>query len=633
MPRVRSPRVAAATVLALLFCLQCAVLTAAEDKKLYPACGGNELTATAKAQAESTLYTYYYSTERVALDCLAYEVTSLKGGQSDQTKDYCLIEHQTDYAYGLFLRATYSVDSYDNSFTRDFSIRDMMGGSLTGVMARMPGSSKFSIVFKNYGTHERCNLKIRALVSLVAVSENSSALVPTVVALEPRTVYTKDAPRTYLVLDHSISNTPKREDVVTLVDYTMGTCDKPGGDVITMDYTSTIPSSVHLPNNATDYSVHVTTLYHPNTYRVCYRSASTTTAVELAFLTAFSGNPAYYTIVSGQDREGRVTVGDEATIKFYGYDLDTRRGGDSAKFVWFTDECDSGPPAAGVPQASDLGPADNYGPNTTYALWTWTMKEAGAFKVCYWRKATGRWTEVPSMDDVGPGAATDDTTPAPVPDPTDPTTKEKCPKLTYDPQKPWKKYKSVQVTLATKDIPDTFFSSLSKMLCLPVNMFTVTHSRKTDKGYKNVYLTLNCDFSGNEGICDMTERLNFFAQLPATVLEEYGFTAVVGSTSMFAFDDDKVVFIEKRSSKVLVFCSLCVVAGGGLAVFAVSRYQERRHHFTQFGLEEDDIDDMYDFDAAPSPDAPGANTRDCYVPGAPPQPPARVQDAVIEIEE
>ncbi|KPI88456.1 putative Golgi/lysosome glycoprotein [Leptomonas seymouri] len=633
MARTRGALVAAATGLVILLCLQAVMAVADDSKKLYPACGGKEYTATAKSQEEATLYSYPYSHNGIALDCLAYEVTSLKGGQKDQKKDHCLIEHQTEYAYSLVLRATY-VGNDDERVTREFSIRDMTGGSLTEVTARMPQHSKYSIVFKNLGS-KKCNLQIRALVSLNTVqSVNASAAGPTVVAIEPRTVYTKDSPRTYLVLNHGSGSKPNRSDVVQLVDYTLSTCAKPVGDVITMDYTSTIPSSVHIPGDPSDYSVRTTVLHTPNTYRVCFRSADLSSALEIAVITVFSGNPSYYEVISGQDADGRVVVGNEATIKFYGYDLDTRQHGDAAKFVWFTEECDSGAPAAGVPLSEDLGPADNYGPRTTYSLWTWTLKEDGAFKVCYKRKAAGRWTEVPSIEDVGPGAASTSTTYAPIPDPTDPSTKEKCPKLTYDAQNPWEKYKSIQVSLATKDIPDNFFNTLSQILCLPVNMFTVTHSRKTKNGYKNVFLTLNCDATGNEGVCDTTERLNYFVRLSSEALHENGITAVVGSTSMFAFDDDKVVVIMKRSSTTLVFCALCVLAGGGMAVFAVSRYQERRHHFTQFGLEEEDIDDMYNFDGAPGSGAPIAAARNHYdVPGVPPPPPPRIQNAFIEIED
>jgi hypothetical protein len=635
MARVCVVAVTAVLALVLLVCLQATVAVAEEGKKLYPACGGFEHTTTTGSGREMQLFAYPYQSTGVTLDCLAYEVTSVRGGQKDRSKDYCLVEHQTDYAYSLVLRAVYTASNGSSVF-RDFSIRDMTGGSLTEMTVRMPQLSRFLIIFKNEGVSERCNLRIRALVSLLsAPALNSSEVAPTVVAIEPRTVYTKDSPRTYVVLDHGNGNTPNRNDVVTLVEYSTGTCANPSGDVVMMDYTSMIPSTVHTPGDVGSYSVRATTLYSPNTYRVCYRGAASSSSVEIAVITAFSGNPAYYEVISGEDAEGRVMVGGESTIKFYGYDLDTRAKGDAAKFVWFTDECETGVPAAGVPLTEDLGPADNYGPNTTYALWTWTMTKEGSFKVCYRRKATGKWTEVPSIDDVGPGTATDSTLPSEVPDPTDPATKEKCPKLSYDPKNPWKKFKSVQVTLTTKDIPDSFFKTLSQVLCLPANMFIVTHSRKTDRGYKNVFLTLNCDATGNENVCDTTERLNYFAQLSPTVLADHGISEVVGSTSMFAFDDDSVIVIVRRSSTALIFVGLCVLAGGGMAVFAVSRYQERRHHFTQFGLEEDDIDDMYDFGAPPGPDVPnGAAAGYHYnVAGAPPPPPARIRNAVVEIED
>lgn len=625
MFRERRVFVTALAVLVLLL----STVAVAEEKKLYPACGGREYTASARAQEEVTLASFPYSYDGVSLDCLAYEVTSLKGGQMDQSTDYCLIQHQTEYAYSLVLRAAYISDS-GSRITRDFSIRDMTGGSLTEVTTRMPRASRYSIVFKNLAASERCSLKIRSLVSLMVAPEaNTTEVVPTVVALEPRTVYTKNSPRTYLVLDYGDGNPPSPYDAVTLVDYTTSTCANPQGDILSMDYAAKIPSTVHMPGDPANYGARATTFSIPNTYRVCFRSRDASSAIEIAVITAFSGNPAYYELISGQDEEGRVMVGEEATIKFYGHDLDTRPKGDEAKFVWFTDECDSGEPAAGVPLTDNLGPADNYGPNTTYSLWTWTMTKEGAFKVCYKRKAAGQWTEVPSIEDAGPGADDDDSAPDNVPDPTDPVTKEKCAKLTYNPQNPWKKYKSAQVTLASKSVPDTLLATLSKVLCLPEKMITVTLSRSTADGHKNVFLYLGCDLTGNEGVCDTTERLNYFVQMSATLLKEHGITAVVGSTAMFAFDDDSVITVVQRSSAALIFCSLCVLAGGGMAVFAVSRYRERRHHFTQFGLEEDDIDDMYDFTAAPGP-----ATRDHYaVPGAPPPPPARIQNAVIEIEE
>lgn len=622
---------AALAVAALLLC--CApIASAAASKQLYPSCGGDELQASAQAQATSTLFTFADRAKSVTITCLAYEVVSVKGSQRDTSKDYCAVAHQTDYAYSLAVQATYTTPS-GNSMTRLFPIRDMTGGSLGELTVQMPELSRFSIVFTNQATNAGCNMKVRALMSFsTSSSADANGTAPAVVAVEPRTVFAKSFDRSYLVLYHAGEQRANRDDTVTLVDYTEGTCKRQEGEVLTMDFTTTLPDSVHTTGRERNrYGVRATTFHEPNTYRVCFRAAGSTDFTQIAVITVFAGNPAYYDVISGTTEKGQVVVGVETTIKFYGVDLDTRKSGDQAKFVDFDAECDSGAPAGGVPLADDLEPEDHYGPNTTYSLWTWTMTEGGSFKVCYKRKASATWTEVPYIEDAGVMDGPEETTLAPIPTPTNPNTKAECPVLQREPAKPWPKYKSAEVTLTVSKMPDTFLDTLMDLLCLPRDKFTLAHLQHDAKGKQLVYVLINCEDESDvsKRVCDSVERYNYFAGLNAATLKERGIAAVQGSVYMFAFGDDERS--SGTSKFAVVVIGICILGAGGMIAFAVARYQERRHHFVQFGLDDEDIDDMYDFSAAPT--SAMRNEYDVNVPPPPPHQQQRIHNAVIEIEE
>lgn len=62
-------------------------------------------------------------------------------------------------------------------------------------------------------------------------------------------------------------------------------------------------------------------------YRLCYRRSSEQIAHQSAILRVFASNPSHYEISAKEsdnkndtnDQSGRVIVGNEATIAFYGY--------------------------------------------------------------------------------------------------------------------------------------------------------------------------------------------------------------------------------------------------------------------------------------------------------------------------
>ncbi|KAI5688770.1 hypothetical protein MNV84_00796 [Leishmania braziliensis] len=622
MFRMKSLTLLMAIGAALVLCP--ALSLAAENvKRLYSACGVTEHSISASAQSASTLYNFSARTQSLTLNCLAYEVVSVKSDQTD--KDYCLIAHQTDYVYSLALQAVYTTDN-GTAVTRNFSIRDMTGGSLTELTARMPARSQFSIVFTNLATDTRCNLQVRAFLSYEVADTGSLGYnIPTVVAVEPRTVYSNHAGRSVLVLSHGDGRMPESTEIVSLVDLSRGTCEQQDGDVLYMDYYTTLPATVHLDGNRTHFSARGTTFHEPNTYRVCYRANNSDVATQIAVITVYAGNPAYYDIVDGLTEKGEVLVGVKTTIKFYGYDLDTRKNGDEAKFVNFAEECDEGSPAGGVVLEDDLKPEDNHGPNTTYSLWRWTMTEGGSYKVCYKRKAANVWTEVPFIEDVTIADKPEGPIPEEhIPKPTDPSMHTECPMATQTAEHPWPKFKSVEIVLMAERLPNNFLSTLSNLLCLKRSMFTLAHLKHNSEGKQVVFLVLNCEENENATAreCSSIERLNYFVSMSRKQLENHGIASVHGSTHMLAFDDNK-------SSKMLglIVLGLSILAAASMVVFAVGRYLERRHHFVQFGLDDDEIDDMYDFNAAPT-----SAMRNQYNMVAQTEP-TRIHNALIEIED
>ncbi|RNF26184.1 golgi/lysosome glycoprotein [Trypanosoma conorhini] len=387
----------------------------AQGVNLYPSCQGGELQGSADAGGETTIFALSQKTRALKLTCLAYEVSSLMGGMKKGAKDPCGVAHQTEYLHRLVIRAATEDKASGKVNLTDFDVKDLAGGSLGDVVIRLPGPSRLSLVFMNNAVNRRCSLRIRAIMSYTEKTEpTQQESLPVAVSVVPRTVYVKRSATTSVFLRYPQGTDMRaaQSDVVKLVDLSKE-CATGGAGGHIMRLPPSLPPMPHLGDPATlglrDYYFDT-----PETYRVCYYGNGTQTGAELAVIRVFDGNPAYYQVVSGQDEEGRVFVGAKTTVKFHGYDLDTRPGGDRAKFVSDSEECATAKAAGGVSEATNLGPGDSYGPGTTYTLWTWVLREAGAFKVCYKRR-NGVWTEVPSITDVGPDAAA-----APTPGATDP---------------------------------------------------------------------------------------------------------------------------------------------------------------------------------------------------------------------
>lgn len=614
-----------------LFALLCfltllpVVVVSGERKNLYPACDGNEYNVTAASGSKTEVYKFSTQAQAMKVSCLAYEVISVPNPSAKDNTDHCLVAHQTTYKYTISLRAVYK-DNVGVLKSQDFFIHDMTGGSLAELIARVPYDSSFSIIFSNNADNSLCTLQLRMIFSAAAVVETvQEVIVPTVISMEPRTAYSNSGARSYILLDHSSSVPFLPSDTVTLVDFSLGSCDPNNGEALNTDYTSKLPSTME-PYSGHFYTIRTVTFYKPGSYRMCYRPSGRSTAVEIATISVFSGNPSYYEFVGGQMEDGNIRVGVKTTIQFHGYDLNTQKDGDQAKFVNDWEDCSVGSPAGGVELATDLEPEDNYGPFTTYSLWTWVMEVDGAYKVCYRRKVTGQWTEVPLISDIQRLPNNTDNT-ADIPVPTNPTTHEECSMAVVNSQIPWARYKAATITLSVASIPENFIDNLMHLLCVPRGVFSIIHRRQNAHGKQVVYVALNCDdVSDTSGVkvCDTTERLNYFISLNGlSNLTDTNITNVEGTTSMFAFPEDRDDS-SGTSSWLSIFLMLTIV--GLLVALLVTKAKKRQNRFVQFGLDED-IDDMYNFGSAPSPGV-NYNDQSFEINGQ-----RRIKDAVIEMEE
>lgn len=599
---------------------------------LYPSCRGNELVGSAAAGNEVTIHTIPQELENLTITCFAYELSSLTGGMKAGARDPCSVEHQTEYLHRVVIRAKRNDQSTGQLVTTDYDVKDLSGGSLGRIAIRFTEKHSFSLVLINQGLNQLCSLHIRAIMDYVGeaeVTENKN--LPVVVSVEPRTVYTKQNSKTKLFLRYPKGTDMQKvqNDVVTLTDLdkkcSLGNTSgnrmrslAPSADLSRFDNDSTL--------GVRDYFFDI-----PDTYRICYYGSLDTKGSELALIRIFDGNPSYYQIVGGQDSDGRIFVGVETTIKFYGHALDTRVDGDRAKLTYETEDCATGSPAGGVPEATDLGPQDDYGPYTTYSLWRWALKESGVFKICYKRRY-GSWTEVPSITDisprVGPVIEPDDPNKEKkIPQPVDPVTKKECPMAPPSTKEaPWVAYKSIKLTFNATRVSPKILNMLSRAICVPRAALVPTHITHDRQGHQVLYLSILCEDLAEAASCDTVERQNYLVYLGKTnssLLSELKILSVNGSRHMFAFGDDPV-FVEANKNYLIVFLISCttVVLVAAISVYGLLKYREHREYFIQFGTDDEDADDMYTTPTTTrSPFKTGNTGR------------AAIDNAVIEVEE
>ncbi|PWV17931.1 putative Golgi/lysosome glycoprotein 1 [Trypanosoma cruzi] len=606
----------------LLFSVCCPVV---QGGNLYPRCQGEELLGTADAGEESIFFKIRRYSKALTLTCLAYEVISISDvGRGE--RDPCQVEHQTEYQYRLVIRATMVDEATGKIIETDYDVKGLAGGSLGDLLIHSAELSKFSLVFMNKATNVRCRLRIRALMSYTERTKPFEREgLPVVIGLEPTSVYRNRSSTTKLFLSYP-SGTNMQEaqsDVVKLTNLEKECADEHSqGHAMRPQPT---PQSMEFIDDTSLVGLRDYYFDSSETLRICYHKKGKSVGAELAIVRVFECNPYGYEVVKGQDDEGRVYVGVETTIKFYGYDLDTRDLGDRAKFANDFEDCATAPPAGGVPEGLPLAPAESYGPGTRYTLWTWVLREGGFFKVCY-KTRDGAWVEVPNIIDVAYDApstyAPGSSSPPSIPRPRDPITQEECPMAIERPGEPWTVYKSLKLTFNESKISEEYLLVLSRAFCIPRSALAVTRMTHDGEGHQVIYLSILCEELGDAAPCDTVERQNYILTLGksnSTILSDIGILSVEGSRHLFAFGDDTVT-MKGTGGRVMTLLITCatVVLVAAMAVYGVLKYRENRQYFIQFGNDDAEVEDMY---AASDP----RNTEH--------KGPLPVKDAVIEVEE
>ncbi|KAG8348321.1 hypothetical protein ERJ75_000746700 [Trypanosoma vivax] len=583
-----------ALVLTLIF----ASLQAAAIEELFPNCAGdNDLLGFSSAGSEVIVHRIANKSANLTIFCLSTQITN---SDDDAENDACRIPGQSEYDYKLLLRATYTDKATNKAITKDFELKDLAGGSLGAVSYRLPEKSEFSIVFINTGTDGKCSLKLRGRVYYeLKAKETHATDVPVVVGLLPR-VAAFNTPRSSRIIVRYPDSTAmqhKEDDIFHLGTYNQECAGEHFSGTV-MERPIPTPSFDQYSEPET-LGVREFTHDHGRLFRICYASKNATESVEIATLKTYDSNPVYYQIVSGKDEEGRVHIGNEVTIKFYGFDLNTRADGDRAKFVLESQDCTLAPPAGGVPDDIALEPVGNYGPKSLTSLWTWTLTDGGAYKICY-KRSRNAWVEVPSWETITSLKAavnSDLDESGSRIRPTDPVTREECPVAKpHSKENPWSMYKSIKLVLNDTKLSEDFLAKLGRKFCIPRAALAVTHLTHNEHGQQVVYLSILCEDMGEDRSCSTVERQNYIVSLAksdASSFASIGIAAVEGSTHMFAFGDD--VMIVKSGFSIMSILIICATAllVTTMMVYGFLKYRESRQYFVNFGLEDDDVDDMY----------------------------------------
>ena len=575
----------------LLFAAAAALLcvsTVSADS-LYPKCSGTVLEDRApQTQPERILKTLEDGKlmKGVRVSCVAFAVRSLS------SSGVCEIPHQTQYPFRLFLRAT-GITNDNKPYTNEYDIRDTVGGSVNRLTVTSPYASKFEVVFQNAAQNKDCMLGIRAIITATELTGTDDANAPTIVGVDPQTVY-QNSP-THFVLKHSTNPTSSESsnDIMFLVPIE-SLCT----DTITRTSLSKESDAETLKkyltgygSNTAAYDVWVSSKPAADNYRVCHATDGKGGS-EIALLTVFKGNPNYFDVVTGDDSEGKIFVGSPVTIKFFGYDLDTRPNRDLAKLVDDSHSCDAGGPAGGVPIATDLGPADSYGVDTTFTTWTFTITKGGSFRVCY-KRAGSSWVDVPSIDELPAGAAPT-VPPAPAPIPTNPVNGKSCMLATVRKDAPT--YPTMlKLTLAAADVPSYFRSVLSEVLCVAaLSLSFIPVPQEPGAGGAVLYMDIYCD----PKVCSAQDRKDYLLEIAKQQTAEYkslGISAVeeVANKGINGFTKDFLnndLEARRHHGLVLIIMCLTLVALAALGVYGWVQYKKNQHHFIQFGVGVDDED-------------------------------------------
>lgn len=573
------------------------VVTLAAAGNLYPRCGGNIMEATLSAGTEKTLRTVAKEHSRLEVTCVAVEVERI-----DKSSDECAArENKNDNAdFRLYLLAKWLQDGDEKSMTWDLS--DTIGGSVQRLRYSLSHKAQFQLVAAHTG--DRCAIRVRALFEYTLSSqteEEKSQLLPVMTGMFPITAYA-DRRSTDSFFMFKILGGPGPNDHVTVIPGLFN-CRDNGADgspatlTTKMEYTRVSGRVVKNPELHSFWKYKFTS---SGNFRICYKYRDLSPEL-VAIVTTFGGNPGYFTVADGAGAQGEIFLNVPTTVRFYGDELDTRPGGDQAKFVVDSASCQFGNPAGGVAVASDLGPGDTFGLGSTFADWHFVLKEGGVYRVCYKRKGH-EWTEVVSIDDLPREAR--HSTPAPLPDdlppPTHAVTHKECdmaPHRDNEPEGPT----YLQLSISTPELSKTFRQDLAQTMCVPtevVDIIATNHfggSLVVTLDFVCHGVLINHPCSGRERKNMLLYRVNKLKD--ADIVKELKIFAIaeLKVEGVMAISDDKYetqveVRDSKRSPLATFMICVTVLAVCAAGVWGFKKYREGHPQFIQFGLDDDDDD-------------------------------------------
>ena len=567
---------------------------------IYPKCGGNELQKHVRAGQEAEIATVLPLTSKLQVNCLTYEVTSMEAGT-------CTIPHQTDLPFRFFITA----DSTTPTATHfEFDVKDVVGGSVYQFQVSVPvASAQFKLKFANQHPNLNCLMNVRAVFDHEIISQQPTEItnpVPSLVQVEPETVFAYHRNFTYLVflITDGVATAPAPDESFLLPSNLQ--CESAAATFRSkldqeVDVAKVAQVTAGYPPTQ-KYTVWKGWMHDAGTFRVCYSRLSMTKSTSL--LTVFGGNPSYYRIVAGGGPNGEVYLNMPLVLRFFGTSLDTRANGDEAKFVVDTDSCDAGQAAAGVPLTRDLGPADDWGPRTTYTDWPVTIRIGGSFTVCYKRR-NNAWMEVASYFDLpqsmrqgGSGGTAAPYTPPPRP--TNRITKRDCSMAPVGPRvPPGPQHPLLFLTLKTASVPTYFRQLLSDFLCVSPAFLIFYQFSTAQNGNAVIPMQVDCD----PLVCGSVERMWYllseyqtpsisgsFDELQIQKIDEKEYSGINTLNTIQQQNGNQNASSRKTLAGLLIAC-VTIVAVVALTVYGVLQYKKNQHHFVQFGIEEDDEED------------------------------------------
>ncbi|CUG88436.1 ABC transporter, putative [Bodo saltans] len=135
-----------AIALTVAFLPQHSDATASRNKDLYPRCATTEVSAQAIGGLHFRMQRLSQKTSELVIACIAADVSAIGGTVSDAA---CTIAHQTDYAYRLFINASF-IDPVTNTVRAiQYELKDVMGGSANRIHIRLPAEGTYELMFAN----------------------------------------------------------------------------------------------------------------------------------------------------------------------------------------------------------------------------------------------------------------------------------------------------------------------------------------------------------------------------------------------------------------------------------------------------------------------------------------------------